>query len=96
MVAGVVLADPMCGAGTLLIEAALAATRAAPNLARPTWPFERWPDHDAAAWARARKDAAARRRPPPRGLRLLGNDAHAGALSLAHRCAPSKPLLNRC
>ena len=36
-----VLADPMCGSGTFLIEAALMATRTAPGLARTTWPFLR-------------------------------------------------------
>ena len=36
-----VLADPMCGSGTLLIEAALMATHAAPGLARNFWPFFR-------------------------------------------------------
>lgn len=46
LLAGVVLADPMCGSGTLLIEAALIATGAAPGLLRSRWPFEDWHDHD--------------------------------------------------
>ena len=36
-----VLADPMCGSGTLLIEAALMATHTAPGLWRDHWPFFR-------------------------------------------------------
>ena len=76
----------MCGAGTLLIEAALAATRAAPGLSRTAWPFQAWPDHDAAAWARARGAAKRARVRAPHGLRLLGNDAHAGAVAMARRC----------
>ena len=36
-----VLADPMCGSGTFLIEAALMATRTAPGLSRKDWPFLR-------------------------------------------------------
>ncbi|TXD43760.1 RNA methyltransferase [Lujinxingia vulgaris] len=35
------LLDPMCGSGTILIEAALIATKTAPNLAR-NFAFERW------------------------------------------------------
>jgi len=36
----VVILDPMCGSGTLLIEAALLATRTAPGLFRASWPFQ--------------------------------------------------------
>lgn len=39
-VPGVVILDPMCGSGTLLIEAALLATRTAPGLFRASWPFQ--------------------------------------------------------
>jgi 23S rRNA G2445 N2-methylase RlmL len=46
LLAGTVLADPMCGSGTLLIEAALIATATAPGLLRQAWPFEAWHDHD--------------------------------------------------
>lgn len=35
-----VLLDPMCGSGTLLIEAALMATNKAPGLLRKRWPFQ--------------------------------------------------------
>jgi 23S rRNA G2445 N2-methylase RlmL len=83
----IVLADPMCGSGTLLIEAALAATQAAPGLFRRTaWPFERWPDHDPRSWAAA-KGAAARARVAWEGGVLLGNDTHRPALDLAMRDA---------
>ncbi len=84
--AGAVLVDPMCGSGTLLIEGALMAANAAPGLRRAAWPFERWPDHDARAWRAAREGAAAARRAPRAGVRLLGSDAHAGSVSLACRC----------
>lgn len=40
------LVDPMCGAGTIAIEAAAWARRAAPNLARPRFGLERWASHD--------------------------------------------------
>ncbi len=40
------LLDPMCGAGTLAIEAAALARCIAPGLARARFGFERWADHD--------------------------------------------------
>jgi len=36
--------DPMCGSGTLLIEAAMIAKGIAPGLYRKSFGFERWPD----------------------------------------------------
>ena len=52
-----VLADPMCGAGTFAIEAAMIALRRAPGLLRKRFAFERWPDFDAAAWRQAKRTA---------------------------------------
>jgi 23S rRNA (guanine2445-N2)-methyltransferase len=43
------LVDPMCGAGTIAIEAALWASDVAPGLSRGKFGFERWASHDAAA-----------------------------------------------
>ena len=39
--------DPMCGSGTLLIEAALIARNMAPGGFRKEYAFEKWPDFDA-------------------------------------------------
>lgn len=39
--------DPMCGSGTLLIEAALIARNMAPGLFRKEYAFEKWSDFDA-------------------------------------------------
>lgn len=39
--------DPMCGSGTLLIEAALIARNMAPGLFRKEFAFEKWADFDA-------------------------------------------------
>ena len=36
--------DPMCGSGTLLIEAAMIALNIAPGVFRKEYAFERWPD----------------------------------------------------
>lgn len=38
--------DPMCGSGTLPIEAALIARNMAPGLFRKEYAFEKWPDFD--------------------------------------------------
>ena len=39
--------DPMCGSGTILIEAALIAKNMAPGLFRKEYAFEKWSDFDA-------------------------------------------------
>ena len=38
--------DPMCGSGTLLIEAAMIATRIPPNINRKEFGFMNWKDWD--------------------------------------------------
>ena len=43
--------DPMCGSGTLLIEAALIARNIAPGVFRQSYAFEKWPDFDADMWS---------------------------------------------
>jgi putative N6-adenine-specific DNA methylase len=50
------LADPLCGSGSLLIEAACSALGRAPGLDR-SFALERWPDFDAALWAQERQQA---------------------------------------
>jgi 23S rRNA (guanine2445-N2)-methyltransferase / 23S rRNA (guanine2069-N7)-methyltransferase len=42
--------DPMCGSGTLLIEAAMLATKKAANLDREVWGFSQWRLHDVGLW----------------------------------------------
>ncbi|MFG6667937.1 bifunctional 23S rRNA (guanine(2069)-N(7))-methyltransferase RlmK/23S rRNA (guanine(2445)-N(2))-methyltransferase RlmL [Halomonas sp. HNIBRBA4712] len=57
---GEALVDPLCGSGTLLIEAALMAADQAPNLHRPRFGFEGWAGHDTAVWAELKREAQAR------------------------------------
>lgn len=38
--------DPMCGSGTLLVEAALIARNMSPGIFRKEFAFEKWPDYD--------------------------------------------------
>ena len=59
--AGGAFLDPLCGSGTLAIEAALMASDTAPGLTRRRWGFGRWLQHDAEAWADLLEEAADRR-----------------------------------
>ncbi len=72
--------DPMCGSGTIAVEAALLAARRAPGLGR-SFAFERWPGHDAVRTARLRERLAARERTPPAPLHA--SDRNGGAVRLA-------------
>ncbi len=59
---GGALLDPMCGAGTLLIEGALMAADIAPGLQRAGFGFERWLNHRNDIWLALRDEAIERRR----------------------------------
>ena len=53
--------DPMCGSGTLLIEAALIARNIAPGVFRQSFAFEKWRDFDAELWSDIYNDDSAER-----------------------------------
>jgi len=44
------LMDPMCGSGTVIIEAAMMSLNIAPGSLRPTFGFEKWKMHDEECW----------------------------------------------
>jgi 23S rRNA (guanine2445-N2)-methyltransferase / 23S rRNA (guanine2069-N7)-methyltransferase len=77
--------DPMCGSGTLVIEAALMALDIAPGLLRSYFGFIGWRGHDRELWqrlveeARARREATASRR-----MVLRGYDSDAAAIRAAN------------
>jgi len=54
---GAPFVDPLCGSGTLLLEAAGMALGRAPGLTRPRWGFQGWQGHDAEIWRRLRAEA---------------------------------------
>ncbi|MCG7387562.1 bifunctional 23S rRNA (guanine(2069)-N(7))-methyltransferase RlmK/23S rRNA (guanine(2445)-N(2))-methyltransferase RlmL [Pantoea sp. ACRSB] len=56
------LLDPMCGSGTLLIEAALIACDRAPGLLRSRWGFTHWRQHNDALWREVKGEAQQRAR----------------------------------
>ena len=49
--------DPMCGSGTLPIEAALLAKRIPPQFKRESFGFFKWPDFDKKLWQTVKKEA---------------------------------------
>ena len=80
------LLDPMCGSGTIAIEADLWARNVAPGLAHERFGIERWADHDAArsaafAMLRDRVRAAAREEGPP----IFGSDVDPRAIDAAKK-----------
>ncbi len=56
------LIDPMCGSGTLLLEAAMIAADYAPGLLREYYGFTGWKKHDVECWKRLRMEALQRRK----------------------------------
>ena len=76
--------DPMCGSGTLAIEAALMAMRRAPGLDR-SFAFERFPGHDARRTARLRERLRAEERPV--AVPIHASDRNMGVLRLAEKNA---------
>jgi len=82
--AGVPLLDPMCGAGTLPIEAALIAANIAPGRGREYFGFLRWRGHDADVWTRLQQEAAeGERRDVKRLPAIRGFDADTAAVRMA-------------
>jgi putative N6-adenine-specific DNA methylase len=80
------LADPMCGSGTFVIEAAQWARQVAPGILRARFGAERWVDHDArwavaveAMRAEARDRALSFGQVPP----IYGGDADPRAIATA-------------
>lgn len=76
------LLDPMCGSGTIAIEAAMLARRIPPGLRR-SFAFERWPEFDARSWDTVRERARELVRPDGQAL-IQGSDRDAGAVRAAN------------
>ncbi|MCI0655150.1 MAG: THUMP domain-containing protein [Methylococcaceae bacterium] len=76
--------DPMCGSGTLLIEAAMIAGEIAPGLKRRYFGFLGWKGHDAEIWQSLYEDAARRSRDSRSKIpRIAGYDIDPRALRIA-------------
>jgi Putative RNA methylase family UPF0020 len=84
--AGGKLVDPMCGSGTILVEAALMAHRVAPGLFRDKWAHTSWPDFDKRAWREALDAARGSVRREWAGV-IAGNDVDEVWCARSRSCA---------
>ncbi|MDF1537087.1 MAG: bifunctional 23S rRNA (guanine(2069)-N(7))-methyltransferase RlmK/23S rRNA (guanine(2445)-N(2))-methyltransferase RlmL [bacterium] len=76
--------DPMCGSGTLLVEAALMAGDVAPGIFRTVWGFTGWKKHESGMWTNLQVEA--RYRMKEGGGRfpvMVGYDAERSAIRKA-------------
>jgi len=75
-------ADPLCGSGTLAIEAAWLALHRPPGLTRKRFGFQGWMDYDVQLWTALRDEArqgVLRQLPAP----ILASDVRSDAVSFA-------------
>jgi putative N6-adenine-specific DNA methylase len=82
---GTPLVDPMCGAGTLPLEAATLALRSAPGLMR-RFAFQSWPGYAPATWEKLTAEARAQQLPAA-PARIVGSDRSPAAIAAASRNA---------
>ncbi len=81
---GGTLLDPMCGSGTLPIEAALMAADIAPGLLRSYFGFFQWQQHDNKLWNQLINEAQQRKIAGLNHLpQIIGYDADARAINIA-------------
>lgn len=75
-------ADPMCGSGTFLIEAALIAANINPGIYRSSFAFESWSDFDRELFEEIYNDDSGERVPP---YPIMGGDIDPEAVSIARK-----------
>jgi putative N6-adenine-specific DNA methylase len=86
------LVDPMCGSGTLAIEAALIAMRIAPGLFRQDFSCHHWPDFDGALWTRVVDEVRSKQlKEPP--APIFASDIHPPVLDAVAANAKSAGIL---
>lgn len=74
--------DPMCGSGTLLIEAVLIALNIAPGVYRDKYAFEKWEDFDADLFEQVSSDDSREREFK---FKAFGSDISAKAIHIAEK-----------
>lgn len=94
----IALIDPMCGSGTIVIEAAMMAYDIAPGLRRERFGFMGWAGHDAVLWHKLVQEAKAKAKfkaqaqqaevvsvsNSHRKIQIIGSDISPGAIKLAN------------
>jgi putative N6-adenine-specific DNA methylase len=78
--------DPMCGSGSLPLEAALIASNTAPGLLSPNFGFQRWPCFDTSSWKEVIEEAEHAQKTLPANL-ISGSDRDQRAVDMARRNA---------
>ena len=79
------LLDPMCGSGTVLIEAALLSANMPVNLHRSDWGFEHWLRHSESVWKTLIEQANEQITSP--SCKIYGSDLSTKVLDVAKRNA---------
>lgn len=83
--------DPMCGSGTLLIEAALIALNIPPGLYRQGYAFEQWPDFDQELFDEIYNDESGER---AFNFKCFGSDISPKAIEIARQNVKNAGLSN--
>lgn len=84
--------DPMCGSGTLAIEAALYAADIPAMIERSHFAFKNFTSFDAAAWEKVRKEG--NQRPQQLECKIYASDIDAEMVNLAKRNSKMAPIGN--
>lgn len=74
--------DPMCGSGTLLIEAAMIATGTPPGIHRQDFGFEKWNDFDEELFSEIYNDDSSAKE---FNYRIIGSDVSATAIAASEQ-----------
>ncbi|MBN2070758.1 MAG: class I SAM-dependent RNA methyltransferase [Candidatus Krumholzibacteriota bacterium] len=74
--------DPLCGSGTIVIEAAMISASIAPGLSRKKFGFQRWKDFDSALYKKIMKELASKVAGKTRRA-VVGSDISKGVLKMA-------------
>ncbi len=77
------LVDPMCGTGTILIEAAMMGQQMPPQLLRKNFCFRNWKDFDPVIWNRIKLESDGNMRKRP--LKIDGGDVDENAVKMARK-----------
>ncbi|NLZ95795.1 MAG: RNA methyltransferase [Bacteroidales bacterium] len=83
--------DPMCGSGTILIEAAMIALNIPPGIHREGFAFEKWPDFDSELFSDIYNDDSDAR---TFNHKIIGTDISGKAIAIAERNIKNAGLKN--
>ena len=75
--------DPMCGSGTILIEAAMIAKKIPPGILRDSFGFMKWKNFDSNTWDQVLSDAKSKIREAPE--KILGSDSNLRSVKLTRQ-----------